>query len=328
MHRLFDPKFVQVDLQGDSESEAPLHWKASLAITRDSGESIHAGCPQFGPPEMGESLARWLMETGPAIQLDMQVSAPANQPGLASQLAVHAIGQSTSEAVSLVNQAAGELASWLSLYGERDHWNPSLPVSIHSGFVSAFRVERTAPDPDEPPWGGKSHHVGATARFLECLSWNNLALSLKLRANFPSEETFNEYDRLTRVLKRRCCYAETPFDHSHSKKLLERLRRAMDRGGQPFEVSLELYSPEPPDAITRVLVQEGIEEWVFGLSWLEEAEGVAPQKSSEEIRPPLAMDCRSASLLLKWMSGVRTGTEEEEAPQRRIPAAAGDVIPF
>ncbi|MEE2750143.1 MAG: hypothetical protein VX519_01830 [Myxococcota bacterium] len=328
MHRLFDPNIVQVSLQGDPESNAPLHWKAALSTTRKTGESIHTGCPEFGPPEMGESLSRWMLETSPAIQLEMQVSSPARQSGLASQLTVHAIGPTEDDAVSLALQAGNELASWLTLYGEHEHWSPCLPIPIQSGFVSAFGADHELPDKEDFPWGATPHHVGATARFLECISWNNMALSLKIRTAPPSEDLVEEYERTYRALKSRRDHAKSLHAHINSCKLISQLKQLMVAAPQPFKVNMDLYSPASPNAITRVLAEEAIEEWTYGTPWLEEAMEVAARETEATAQASMAMDRRSTGLLLKWMSGVLVNAEhtEKQAPQAR--AAAGDVIPF
>ena len=324
MHNFYDPKIVQVQLQGDPTSEAPLHWKASLSTTRSCSPPEPPYCPQFGPQEMGESLSLWLLETGPAIQLELQVGPREDLPGLTNRLIIHAIGPTEGEAISRVTRAAQEVEYWLSLY-TTETWLPCHPVVFREGMVSAYRAEPEPPDEEYSVLQGRAHHVGATARFLTLISSSKGdTLVLKVRATPSDAVLAEEFLQISRQLRMRQDNAATWMDHARSTRLIQRVDQLMAISRpQAFAVSLAYFTPESPGAIQRVLAQECMQEWICGTSWLEQATDVS--RLDPEAQAPLALDLDTTAMLMKWMHGVTVEQQEEPVQDHQ---AAAKVLPF
>jgi len=303
-----------------------MYWVASLLITRPSGDLLPDQCPVFGAPALGDSLAEWMTEKGPGISLEMRVGPLQNQKGLISQLSVHAIGPTEGEAIRQVCLAASELDCWLSLFEEGEDWQPCLPSETPTGVVTPILVEPSARSDDEPRHRRGPHHVGATARFLEYAPEKGLSLAIKVRATPLSTETVDQYCSLLEEIQRKNENASCRFDHDLTGRLVERIKRIMQHPSQqPFQLFLDLYSPEPPDAVSRVLTLGCVREWTTGICWLEDSMLLSthPNCLQEAV---LGLEDSAAAMMLKWMSGVRANPEDEDGERELI--AAHHLLPF
>jgi len=329
---IFDPKKPRVRLLGDPKGEGPLLWEHSFSSIREAGGPLQGQIPEMGIPDFGDSLAKWMLEMGPSICLDLHVGAihrsaqPYKVPRLHSQLTVSALGPDKRTTGLSAFEAAEGVTSWLGLYEEGSDWKPCTPFRRTSGMFTPIQIcSRSRQQGDQDQAGCFPHFVGATARFLEHSLWKGLVLGIRVRATPPSEQLQREANDLMRTLKRSRDNTASFFVHHRSKKLLARLHKVMDcPSGNPFQVNLGLYSPTRPAALTRVLSKEAMGNWIHGQCSLERSLKLHPRAACPfSTWKPQSLAFQPTTTLLRWMAGVRT-EEHSESEEAEV----GNLIPF